>query len=83
VDYERLCLPESRFAPYAPPVSAEEKALCASMERILETGGQPVGLDDDFFALGGDSLTAMRLLLATGLLCFLYSNFYLLGYAIM
>ena len=45
---------------YAAPVTAEETALCRAFETVFEI--EPIGLDDDFFDLGGDSLTAMNLL---------------------
>lgn len=45
-------------APYAPPVSPEEKALCAVLADL--TGRDRVGLDDDFFAIGGYSLLALK-----------------------
>jgi amino acid adenylation domain-containing protein/non-ribosomal peptide synthase protein (TIGR01720 family) len=40
-------------------VSAEVKTLCALFGEILERDG--IGPDDDFFALGGHSLSALRL----------------------
>jgi amino acid adenylation domain-containing protein len=42
-----------------PPQSPEESALCAMFAEVLRL--KQVGVEDDFFALGGDSLSAMRL----------------------
>jgi len=44
-------------APYAPPETPIERMLAASWADVLD---QPVGLDDDFFALGGDSIRAIQ-----------------------
>ena len=44
---------------YVPPVSEEEKALCTAMEKVLNLPEASVGLSDDFFNLGGNSLSAM------------------------
>ncbi len=41
------------------PQSPEESALCAMFAEVLRL--KQVGVEDDFFALGGDSLSAMRL----------------------
>ncbi|MEP7124114.1 MAG: amino acid adenylation domain-containing protein [Byssovorax sp.] len=43
---------------YAAPSTADEHALAAIWEEIL--GVEPVGANDDFFELGGDSLLAVR-----------------------
>ncbi|GAA2609962.1 non-ribosomal peptide synthetase [Streptomyces lienomycini] len=57
---DRAALPDAtdRTAGRAPdgPV---ERLLCDLMARVLGRGG--VGADDDFFALGGDSISAIRL----------------------
>jgi acyl carrier protein len=42
------------------PRSQEEIALCAMFAEVLRR--KQVGVEDDFFALGGDSLSAMRML---------------------
>ena len=47
---------------YVAPVGETEINLAALMERIL--GYSPIGRNDDFFALGGDSLAAIELLSA-------------------
>lgn len=44
---------------YVKPQTETEKALCEAFESILNCG--KVGINDDFFALGGDSIKAMRL----------------------
>ncbi|MFF2382011.1 non-ribosomal peptide synthase/polyketide synthase [Streptomyces sp. NPDC058108] len=43
-----------------PPRDAREELLCAACAEIL--GLRSVTVDDDFFALGGDSITAIQLL---------------------
>ncbi|WP_424638921.1 amino acid adenylation domain-containing protein [Embleya sp. AB8] len=56
----RAALPEPEFGggAYRAPRTAREEALCALYAEVLEL--PRVGIDDDFFALGGDSLLAMR-----------------------
>jgi amino acid adenylation domain-containing protein/non-ribosomal peptide synthase protein (TIGR01720 family) len=49
-----------RPASYRAPRTPREQQLCALVAEILNV--ERVGLDDDFFALGGQSLTAIRLL---------------------
>lgn len=43
-----------------PPATAQERALCAIFAETLGVGD--VGLDDDFFMLGGDSVLATQVL---------------------
>ena len=51
---------------YAAPENETQKKLCSAFERILHCG--TVGINDDFFALGGDSLLAMNLQTESGLI---------------
>ncbi len=55
-DRGRFALP----TPYAPPSTDSERKLCTLWEQVLIIDG--LGLDDDFFLLGGDSLSAVTLL---------------------
>ncbi|MFN2298888.1 MAG: AMP-binding protein [Anaerolineales bacterium] len=48
--------------PFAEPRSEMEKRLCDLWAELI--GVKPVGVDDDFFLLGGDSLLAMHMALA-------------------
>ena len=56
---DRFALPEpdvnAKVRPYAAPVSPQEKAICRAFEKVLKVSR--VGVNDDFFALGGDSLS--------------------------
>ncbi|MEU7153785.1 amino acid adenylation domain-containing protein [Streptomyces sp. NPDC045456] len=60
---DRAALPAPQPAPdraLATPRNPREEALCALFARLL---GRPrVGVDEDFFALGGHSMLAMRLI---------------------
>ena len=47
-------------AEYRPPVTSRERRLTSIFESVFEI--QPIGIGDDFFALGGNSLTAARVL---------------------
>ena len=55
VDLENI----TNDAEYVPPENKQQKLLCALMEQILDV--TPVGIADDFFDLGGDSLKAIEL----------------------
>ena len=59
----RKALPEPDLqelkAEYIPPETETEKTLCAAFARTLKLDESQVGLMDDFFDLGGDSLKAM------------------------
>ena len=45
---------------YTPPENETEAALCHAMEQVL--GIKPLGRNDDFFLLGGDSLSVQELI---------------------
>ena len=59
----RKALPEPDLsglkAAYIPPETETEKILCAAFAKTLQLDEKQVGLMDDFFILGGDSLKAM------------------------
>lgn len=44
---------------YAAPETEAEKAVCAAFEKLLEV--EKVGVNDDFFSLGGDSIKVVML----------------------
>jgi len=54
VDLENI----TNDAEYVPPENKQQKLLCGLMEQILDV--VPVGIADDFFDLGGDSLKAIE-----------------------
>ena len=60
---DRKALPDPDFSAsqstYRAPVSEHEILLCGLFAEV--TGTSRVGLDDSFFAIGGDSISAMRL----------------------
>ncbi|MBR0091439.1 MAG: non-ribosomal peptide synthetase [Lachnospiraceae bacterium] len=60
---DRKNLPEpdvlTKRAAYAPPENETQALLCRAFEAALAV--DEVGIDDDFFALGGDSIRVMKL----------------------
>ncbi|MGQ4417771.1 amino acid adenylation domain-containing protein, partial [Streptomyces sp. SAS_269] len=59
LDRKALPEPESAARPYRAPRTPREQALAEIVADVL--GLERVGIDDDFFALGGESLRATRL----------------------
>ncbi|MFI1809266.1 amino acid adenylation domain-containing protein [Streptomyces sp. NPDC020422] len=59
VDRAALPAPAAVHAGSGTASTPAERALCAAFAEVLGLPG--AGTDDDFFALGGDSITAMRL----------------------
>ncbi|MEU5976816.1 amino acid adenylation domain-containing protein [Streptomyces sp. NPDC047315] len=63
VDRRALAVPPPQPADAArPPVTEAERTLCALFAEVLGIDAARVGRDGDFFALGGHSLSAARLL---------------------
>jgi amino acid adenylation domain-containing protein len=62
LDKRALPAPEYSAREYQAPASAVEETLAGIYARVL--GVDRVGIDDSFFDLGGDSLSAMRLIAA-------------------
>ncbi|RDI25353.1 non-ribosomal peptide synthetase [Lentzea flaviverrucosa] len=58
VDRAALPAPTPRYEDYRPPRSTEEKELAAVFAEVL--GTDRVGVDDDFFAIGGDSIRSIQ-----------------------
>lgn len=61
LDRKNLPVPQVKMVElteYVQPVTELEKNLCQIMEKVL--GYEPIGLQHDFFAYGGDSLKAME-----------------------
>ncbi|WP_142281729.1 non-ribosomal peptide synthetase, partial [Mycobacterium kyorinense] len=62
LDIRALPIPEYTGARYRAPANAIEEILAGIYAQVL--GVDRVGVDDSFFDLGGDSLSAMRLIAA-------------------
>lgn len=52
-------------AEYVPPSNETEELLCDAMASVLEV--EKIGVKDDFYLMGGDSLSSMMLLVEVGL----------------
>ncbi|MFY9764698.1 MAG: phosphopantetheine-binding protein, partial [Mycobacterium sp.] len=63
LDIRALPAPEYTAGVYRAPTSAAEEILAGIYAHVL--GVERVGIDDSFFDLGGDSISAMRLVTAT------------------
>ena len=50
---------------YSAPETETQKALCTAMEKVLKL--ERVGLNDDFYEMGGDSLASIRMITESGL----------------
>ncbi|MCR5123245.1 MAG: AMP-binding protein [Ruminococcus sp.] len=62
LDRKSLTLPDEEKEvrpPYKAPADEVEKKLCKAMEKALDV--KNVGADDDFFQLGGSSISAMQI----------------------
>ncbi|MDI9951305.1 non-ribosomal peptide synthetase, partial [Rhodococcus sp. IEGM 1305] len=62
---DRSALPEPEFGPrperFRAPSTAVERAVVEAFAEVVDTGeDRPIGVEDDFFALGGTSLSAVR-----------------------
>ncbi|MEC3955141.1 amino acid adenylation domain-containing protein [Nocardia sp. CDC153] len=65
LDRKALPAPTFEARAFRAPVSATEQIVAAVFTELLGLG-QPVGLDDDFFALGGNSLVATQVVARLG-----------------
>nr|WP_256666796.1 non-ribosomal peptide synthetase [Nocardia cyriacigeorgica] len=61
LDRKALPEPEFRTAEFRAPSTDTERTVAAVIAGVLDGESDSVGLDDDFFALGGNSLTATQL----------------------
>ncbi|MBR5786960.1 MAG: AMP-binding protein [Clostridia bacterium] len=50
---------------YKEPTTEIEAALCNAMQKVLHM--ERIGIEDDFYEMGGDSLSSMELLIESGL----------------
>ncbi|MFD0360158.1 amino acid adenylation domain-containing protein [Nocardia sp. GCM10030253] len=57
---ERAAPVGTNRAEFRPAVTRIERAVTAAYAEVLELAADCIGLDDDFFALGGNSLSAVR-----------------------
>lgn len=63
LDYKALPEPDFQESQvnYVPPKDNMEEKLCAIYGEILDLDPSTIGVEDDFFALGGSSILAIRL----------------------
>lgn len=63
LDYDALPKPEFYLSnDYTPPKTRLEKALCKTFSQILNIGENRIGIKDNFFNIGGNSLLAIKLM---------------------
>ncbi|WP_026231820.1 non-ribosomal peptide synthetase [Neolewinella persica] len=55
-----LTMPATSAETFVAPATDTEKSLAAVWEKVLKRG--PVGLDDNYFAIGGDSIRSIRII---------------------
>jgi aryl carrier-like protein len=60
VDRKALPAPELQHAQYVAPESELEQALCEVWQQVLKR--EQVGVQENFFSLGGDSILAIRII---------------------
>ena len=67
MDRNALPKPEIKniVSTYKEPTTETEAALCNAMQKVLHM--ERVGIDDDFYEMGGDSLSSMEMLIESGL----------------
>ena len=67
----RRALPDVEFQrtgeEYAAPRNETEKRLCGAFAQVLNLSADHVGIRDDFFELGGDSIKCMRVVSLLGM----------------
>lgn len=60
---------------YVPLTNETEEIICNAMQKVLKV--KRIGKNDDFFLLGGDSLSSMKLIVETGLSGLTFEDIYL------
>jgi amino acid adenylation domain-containing protein/non-ribosomal peptide synthase protein (TIGR01720 family) len=61
LDREALPMPEIGSDNYVAPRNELEKVLCHTLSEVLGLQPEKVGINDDFFRLGGDSIISIQL----------------------
>ena len=73
IDKQSLPVPEFELnhVEYVPPFTDFEKKLCDAYRKVLNENGEigKVGVDDDFLHLGGNSVSAMELIVECHIPC--------------